>query len=66
MEIPGDVDDQLVVLVVDDNQDGRVVAQRILENAQFSVRTAEDGEAALAVLDQEPVDLIVTDIAMPR
>lgn len=30
------------------------------------VLTAGDGLAALALLDEQPVDLILTDVAMPR
>lgn len=54
------------VLVVDDESEVRQVMVRMLGSAGYEVCTASDGEEALAVLDHEPVDLIVTDIGMPK
>lgn len=53
------------VLVVDDET---MITRQItlaLEDLVASVHTAADGEAALAILEKEPVDLLVTDIKMP-
>ena len=54
------------ILVIDDDKNTRRLMQAILSNAGYSVSTAEDGEAALEVMDKTHVDLIVLDIMMPR
>jgi|GEM_PF-1583990 len=55
------------VLVVDDQFTVRELERTILEAAGYRVRTAEDGRAALAVLDEDGrVDCVVSDVEMPR
>jgi two-component system, cell cycle sensor histidine kinase and response regulator CckA len=55
------------VLVVDDERDLRRIARRTLELDQLTVLEAEDGEAALILIERgEPLDLVVTDLVMPR
>jgi two-component system, cell cycle sensor histidine kinase and response regulator CckA len=55
------------VLVVDDERDLRRIARRTLELDQLTVLEAEDGEAALTLIERgEPLDLVVTDLVMPR
>jgi adenylate cyclase len=56
-----------VVLVVDDEVDIRESLKELFDGALTGVRvvTAESGAAALEVLRQGPVDLIVTDYKMP-
>jgi two-component system chemotaxis sensor kinase CheA len=54
------------ILVVDDQFTVRELERTILESAGYSVRTAEDGRAALTVLEAEPdVECVVSDIEMP-
>jgi signal transduction histidine kinase/serine phosphatase RsbU (regulator of sigma subunit)/anti-sigma regulatory factor (Ser/Thr protein kinase) len=53
------------VLVVDDNDDMRTYVADLLSESS-RVLTAEDGQAALAVLTSEPVDIVITDVTMPR
>jgi PAS domain S-box-containing protein len=54
------------ILVVDDSPEMRHVAERHLRFLGYSVLTAENGPAALALLrGGTPVDLLFTDIAMP-
>lgn len=53
------------VLVVDDNQINRRVAYEILRNAGCSVTTAESGEAAVALVEQQSFDVVLMDIQMP-
>ena len=55
-----------LILVVDDEPDVRRYLKTILEDAGFRVRTAEDGEAALAVIKASPPDFISLDLIMPR
>jgi len=54
------------VLVVDDDPHIRQLLVFALEKAGFSAREAEDGEAALASVDQQRPDLVVLDINMPK
>jgi EAL domain-containing protein (putative c-di-GMP-specific phosphodiesterase class I) len=54
------------ILVVDDEPEMRHLMTRMLQGAGYDVRCASDGEAALQLLDTEAVDLVVTDLAMPR
>jgi PAS domain S-box-containing protein len=57
-----------VVLVADDDLLVRTLAVRTLEEEGYTVLAAEDGAAALQVLDQGRIrpDLVVTDLIMPR
>jgi signal transduction histidine kinase len=55
------------VLIVDDEETVRRVAQRILEAAGFTVRTATGGIEAMRSLREAPgaVDLVLLDMTMP-
>jgi PAS domain S-box-containing protein len=53
------------VLVADDNADMRLYVARLL-GERYRVTAAGDGEAALQAAVQEPPDLILTDVMMPR
>jgi len=55
-----------VVLVVDDSRNTRDIEQSILELEGYSVLTAADGIEGLETLKATRVDLVVTDINMPR
>ncbi|MCK4513757.1 MAG: response regulator [Spirochaetaceae bacterium] len=57
------------ILVVDDSATSRMIVRRCLEMAGYSDATfleAGDGALALDLLEMNPVDLIVTDLKMPR
>jgi CheY-like chemotaxis protein len=54
------------VLVVDDSPTQASEVRFLLEDAGFEVETASDGVEALAALDKQLPDLIVTDLQMPR
>jgi two-component system chemotaxis sensor kinase CheA len=54
------------VLVVEDSVTSRALLRRTLENAGFLVRTASDGMEALNILLEEVVDIVVSDVDMPR
>ncbi|HHY51198.1 MAG TPA: response regulator [Alphaproteobacteria bacterium] len=53
------------VLTVDDSRTILAMLHHTLSNAGFEVLQAEDGQQGLAVLEREPVDVIITDINMP-
>ncbi|TCJ17184.1 PAS domain S-box protein [Parasulfuritortus cantonensis] len=57
----------LRVLVVDDSDINREVAQRILADEGATVELAEDGQAALAVLNgrRDHFDVVLMDVQMP-
>jgi len=52
--------------VVDDDSDSRALLREILEDEGYSVVEAADGLEALERLKAPPVDLVVTDRAMPK
>jgi DNA-binding NarL/FixJ family response regulator len=56
----------LTILVVDDDLGTRLSISDYLELSGYSVITANDGQEALAMVDECHPDLIVTDIVMPR
>lgn len=55
----------LSIMVVDDNEDHRLMMQDILSSLGFSVVLAESGEACLAQLETKAIDLFLLDIRMP-
>jgi two-component system chemotaxis sensor kinase CheA len=54
------------ILVVDDSMTTRALEKSILEAHGYQVRVAVDGVEALTRLRQEPADLVIADIEMPR
>ncbi len=53
------------LLVVDDNEMNRDMLSRRLARKGYQVKVAEDGERALAVVEEGAVDLVLLDIMMP-
>jgi DNA-binding NtrC family response regulator len=53
------------ILLVDDEASTRRSAPRLLVAKGFAVDTAEDGEAALALLETRSVDVLLLDLRMP-
>ncbi len=54
------------ILVVDDEVYMLRLVQFNLEKSGYSVITAKDGQEALEILKKEKIDLIITDVMMPR
>ncbi|HEX8088988.1 MAG TPA: response regulator [Blastocatellia bacterium] len=54
------------VLVVEDNADAREMLLLVLAEQGFTVTGAEDGSAALKLIESRLPDLIITDIQMPN
>ncbi len=54
------------ILVADDDKHTRLLLTSILQNAGYTVTTAENGEEALDVLDKKHIDLVVLDVMMPK
>lgn len=53
------------ILIVDDSVSVRKALERILTSQKLEVVSAESAEAALQVLSQEQVELIIADVVMP-
>jgi two-component system response regulator AtoC len=54
------------VLVVDDEENIRIVLQTLLKKHGYEVEVADGGEAALALVDSFDPDVILTDVRMPK
>ena len=55
-----------MILLVEDEEPYRDVLARILTNAGYEVLQAADGIEALSLLEKSKIDLVISDILMPR
>ena len=55
----------LRILLVDDDDDLRLVVDRQLTSSGHHVFSAENGKVALRLIECEAVDLVITDLLMP-
>ena len=54
------------VLLVEDNEDNRIIYSTVLRHVGYDVVEAEDGFQALSKLQEDPeIDLMFSDIVMP-
>jgi DNA-binding NtrC family response regulator len=54
------------VLVVDDDYHMRLALKESLSKAGYAVSVAEDGMEAIEAVKKNPLDLMITDVKMPR
>src|ERR1041385_8059054 len=54
------------LLIVDDDEAVREVTSDALSELGYLIETAQDGKAALQVIDKFQPDLVITDLRMPR
>lgn len=54
------------ILVIDDQEAIRALLRTMLENGGHEITEASNGREGFALYRQYPVDLVVTDIAMPE
>lgn len=54
------------ILVIDDDETLALAVKLMLEAEGYSVTLADDGDMGLRALDQQPFDLVITDIIMPE
>jgi DNA-binding NtrC family response regulator len=54
------------ILVVDNGETIRETLVKILEREGYNVLSAEDGQAAMEVLKEQKVNVILSDVCMPR
>ena len=53
------------ILVIDDEEDVRIVLKEVLQRAGHDVNIAADGREGLAMLAADGADLVITDVIMP-
>jgi CheY-like chemotaxis protein len=54
------------ILVVDDVADNRLLLRALLEQDRYTIREAQDGLEALAMIAAREPDLVLLDVMMPR
>ncbi len=54
------------ILIVDDEKNYRIILTRLLTDAGYRVSAEENPFAALELLGREDVDLVISDLRMPR
>jgi DNA-binding response OmpR family regulator len=54
------------ILIIDDDEQIRVLLQQMMEWAGFEVSVAENGKIAMRLQQQRPADLVITDLIMPE
>ena len=54
------------VLVIDDEEDYRIIIEDVLRSAGMEARLARDGEEGLRMLKEKPTDVVLVDWMMPR
>ena len=54
------------IVIVDDSESIREVVSFTLENAGYDVLIGEDGEDAIKFFDGRDIDLLITDLYMPK
>ncbi len=54
------------ILVVEDEQPVRNLVQKVLERHSYTVYVASNGQDALTILKENNINLIITDVTMPK
>ena len=55
-----------LILIVDDEADIRLLLKEFLEKNDFDVIVAEDGQNALKLAGEYSLDLVITDMLLPK
>jgi two-component system, NtrC family, response regulator HydG len=53
------------ILVVEDDTENRAAMVKVLENAEYTVLETDNGQQALDLINQEDIDILVTDLRLP-
>ena len=54
------------ILVVDDDENHRLLCREVLTDEGYDVIVAKDGKEAIEKVEQTPPDLLILDIVMPE
>ena len=60
-----ETDGHVRILVVDDEEIIRNLLYDTLSNTGYKVKTAKDGQEAIAQIENEPFEIVITDLKMP-
>ena len=58
-------DERVRILVVDDEEMIREMLFDVLSQAGYTAKTAKDGNDAIAQIENEPFEIVITDLKMP-
>ncbi len=53
------------ILVVEDDAENRAAMVKVLETAEYKVVETDNGQQALDILNEEDIDILVTDLRLP-
>src|SRR4029079_17427871 len=53
------------ILVVEDDMENRAAMVKVLEGAEYKVRETDNGQQALDIINEDDVDILVTDLRLP-
>ena len=59
-------DSKIKILFVDDEKSILVALRRLCRNTDWDIYTAESGDEGLAVIAEHTIDLVVSDMRMPK
>jgi len=65
-EVKPTIDEAKTILVVEDSITSRMLLKGILESVGYKVKIAVDGMEGFTLLRTEKIDLVVSDVEMPR
>ena len=54
------------ILIVEDEEDSRFIYERLLTKSGYNIKTAENGDEALAIIDEFKPKVILADWTMPK
>lgn len=57
--------DTPTILVIENEASNRILIERVLSTRGYHCISATNGSEALEILDEQPVNLILTDLSMP-
>src|SRR5215475_2998903 len=53
------------ILVVEDDAENRAAMVKVLEGAEYKVLETDNGQQALDIINEEDIDIVVTDLRLP-
>ena len=54
------------ILLVDDHKNTRILVNELLSSVGYRVLEAKDGKEAMGLIEIGPIDLVMTDLKMPK